>query len=68
MNGTHLSGNSSGNDNDLCTSESVFQSIIFLGVTFGNGRRIYVTDIGGDSLDERDNIEQGEIRDEVVLQ
>jgi len=45
----------------------VFQTIILLGVTFRDGWRVYVTDIGCDTFDERNDIEQGEFSDDWVL-
>jgi hypothetical protein len=45
----------------------VLQTIVLLRVSLGDRGRVDVTNIGGDSLDEGNDIEQGEFRDDGVL-
>lgn len=46
---THLTGNTSGDDDNLSTSQRVLEAIVVLCVASRNGGGVDVRDVGGDS-------------------
>lgn len=65
--GTHLARDTGGDDDEVSPREGALEAVLVLDVALGDGGGVDVANVGGDALDDGDDIEEGELGDGRVL-